>query len=508
MALPPITYRRDLPGPMTAVQLDGNIENLDTRLTTLEGGPGATPNGIADVRQAAPGGPVVVEDSRGEIYGPFSFIPTMRPVGAWVVGKPLAVNDVFERMGTSFLVSVEHTAVDFDADQTAGRFQQLVPYSPGVGGVVGKYDPDTDYNAGQAVTTTGVDGKTIVWLAPSDIEAGTAPTGAPWLKIAYNLDSEIAAIEATANEALLATKAFEGLIDDALEAANTATVAVSALTSRVIAVEDALEQGGDTPWDQVYDLEHGRLDTAFGDLKDTVDAHTASIATLAGKVETLEEDLGSGGGGATSSDNVSIPGGGSLTAALVDLDARLDAVEVGGGGGGPIDAGLVEYGEDRSVSDVLSDIIGAIGAEFATAGVEAVKIKTYDRDTGLPDGLNVQVALNALRSETDKLTEEAGRLPASRVNYMDSGSDIDLQSHLSAVTSNLEGARDDITALQAELNTRVGDLESLSISARLDALETRMLAAEDDIATLQSFQASSEAFQVSVESRLAALESA
>lgn len=126
-----LTYRSGLGRPLTADEADGNISDLDGRVTNLEDNP-PTPDNIAEIQ--VNGNQMTIIMQSYDTFGPFT-IPTtvFRFRGEWVPSTVFAAADVFSNAGALYLTQVSHeTAETFDpeASSTDGPLYQLMLAAP------------------------------------------------------------------------------------------------------------------------------------------------------------------------------------------------------------------------------------------------------------------------------------------------------------------------------------------------------------------------------------------
>ncbi|MEL6061838.1 MULTISPECIES: carbohydrate-binding protein [unclassified Methylobacterium] len=156
--LPPITLLANKGAPLTAPEADGNIQNLDSRVTTIEQ-QGLTATGIAQVTFDPVENTLLVTLTDGTTYGPYA-LPSapFTPRGAWVAGTAYRANDLVSYNGGSYLAMIAHVAgADFPTDQTAGKWLTIA-----LQGQAGKdfytyqgaYDDTVQYNVGDGVLWT------------------------------------------------------------------------------------------------------------------------------------------------------------------------------------------------------------------------------------------------------------------------------------------------------------------------------------------------------------------
>lgn len=104
MAIPPLTFRRDLARKLTMEEGDYNIENLDTRITDIENNP-PTAIGISNITQTASTFTVWLSD--GSFFGPFSKpVATIAFRGDWTPATGYFQNDLVFVTETSSLYFV------------------------------------------------------------------------------------------------------------------------------------------------------------------------------------------------------------------------------------------------------------------------------------------------------------------------------------------------------------------------------------------------------------------
>lgn len=110
-----IVYRSEKGSPLTADEVDGNFEDLDGRVTTLET---EGPLGIASIDSSEDGGSLTVTLTDDSTQGPFPLpVATFRPAGEWTNSTPYAYLDIVSvRSQGTFLVLANHTTPDAPAE--------------------------------------------------------------------------------------------------------------------------------------------------------------------------------------------------------------------------------------------------------------------------------------------------------------------------------------------------------------------------------------------------------
>ncbi|WP_409188460.1 hypothetical protein [Bradyrhizobium sp. RDM4] len=127
-----LTFRRDLGGPLSAAQFDGNTDDLNGRVTALEDNP---PEAISVTGASLAGTQLTFIRSDLSTLPPIT-LPLRRynPV-VYTAGNSAAVDDVFPLNGSLWLVITAHTmAAEFDAGANDGAghnfYFELLP-NPG-----------------------------------------------------------------------------------------------------------------------------------------------------------------------------------------------------------------------------------------------------------------------------------------------------------------------------------------------------------------------------------------
>lgn len=224
---------------------------------------------------------------------------------------------------------------------------------------------------------------------------------------------------------------------------------LAALTARVAAVElfeariDSLEPAVDAleAADVVLDGRLDTLETTVGTLGTTVSTLTGDVSTLETEVDDLTSDL------ATLSGDVS-----TLGTTVADHETRIDALEAGGGGGGPVAAADVSF--DNT------------GTSYTATDVQAVLEEIESTQNGLASTVSTLSGLTATTaSDLDDL----------EVRVAAAESDIDaLQAADTSLDSRLDTVESDIDVLQtANTGTNTGDqnvFRTISVSGQSDVV--------------------------------------
>lgn len=125
MSLPPLTFRSVVGRPLSSDEADGNIHNLDDRITDIETGPN-TAISIDYIAQAG-GDQFYITLTNHDIQGPFT-IPTSNwnDRGAWLASFAYAAFDIVVNGNSVYLVNVAHTSgLTFDPGATDGDAHNL-----------------------------------------------------------------------------------------------------------------------------------------------------------------------------------------------------------------------------------------------------------------------------------------------------------------------------------------------------------------------------------------------
>lgn len=156
--LPPITLLANKGAPLSAIEADGNIANLDSRVSTIEQ-QGLTATGIQVITFDPVGNTLLVTLTDGTTYGPYK-LPSapFTPRGDWVAGTAYGANDLVSWSGGSYLAMIAHVAgTDFPTDLASGKWMTIA--LQGQKGAdfytfQGAYSDTTQYNVGDGVTWT------------------------------------------------------------------------------------------------------------------------------------------------------------------------------------------------------------------------------------------------------------------------------------------------------------------------------------------------------------------
>lgn len=124
MPLSALTWRRDLTRPLTALEFDGNTDNLDGRLTILENNP---PEAVSIDTINLSGDQLTFVMTDATSQGPFT-VPVVTYIsrGDWAPSTAYAKYDTFTINGALYLVITAHTSAgSFDPDATDGMGHNL-----------------------------------------------------------------------------------------------------------------------------------------------------------------------------------------------------------------------------------------------------------------------------------------------------------------------------------------------------------------------------------------------
>lgn len=104
MAIPPLTFRRDLARKLTVEEGDGNLDNLDMRITEVENNP-PTAVSVSNITETATTFTVWLSD--GSSFGPFTKpVATIKFRGEWAAATGYFANDLVFVTSTSTLYFV------------------------------------------------------------------------------------------------------------------------------------------------------------------------------------------------------------------------------------------------------------------------------------------------------------------------------------------------------------------------------------------------------------------
>jgi len=132
-----LTFRRDLTRNLTAAEGDGNIDDLNGRLTTVEGG--VASGGIASFTISGTILTLTFTDTSVmsvDISGANAYVMGNHLKGVWQASTAYVVNDIFYFQGTLYCVIYNHTsAASFDENATSGGhavYKVIVRYGDGI----------------------------------------------------------------------------------------------------------------------------------------------------------------------------------------------------------------------------------------------------------------------------------------------------------------------------------------------------------------------------------------
>jgi hypothetical protein len=244
MPIPPLTFRRDLGGPLTAEQWDGNFDNLDARIQEIVDYP---PVAISITDIASDGTNLIVTLSDLSTFS--VAIPTRHYTPrTWVAGEALAVDDVFPINGTLYAVLRAHTPVDpFDAGANDGLghnyYFALLP------------------NPGNSLPDAGSTGQVLQKLSGADYDKGWRFLSAIYVAFDPSSDSSL-----TSDSVAEALEELEALIHSVL------TGEIDALDADAIGFSPDSESGlvSSTVGGAINEL--ASRATAFADLSGTIGA--------------------------------------------------------------------------------------------------------------------------------------------------------------------------------------------------------------------------------------------
>jgi hypothetical protein len=161
-----LTFRRDLARNLTATEGDGNIDDLNGRLTTVEGG--IASGGIASFTISGTILTLTFTDTSVmsvDIAGANAYVMGNHVKGVWQAGIAYVVNDIFYYQGSLYCVIYDHTSAgSFDEGATSGGhdvYKLIVRYGQGVLTLsASSVTPDASY-ANKYVRCTNAAGCTI-----------------------------------------------------------------------------------------------------------------------------------------------------------------------------------------------------------------------------------------------------------------------------------------------------------------------------------------------------------
>jgi hypothetical protein len=132
-----LTFRRDLTRNLTAAEADGNVDDLNGRLTTVEGG--AASGGISSFTISGTILTLTFTDTSTmsvDIGSANAYVMGNHLKGVWQPSIAYIINDIFYFQGTLYCVIYNHTsAASFDENATsAGHnvYKVIVRYGDGV----------------------------------------------------------------------------------------------------------------------------------------------------------------------------------------------------------------------------------------------------------------------------------------------------------------------------------------------------------------------------------------
>lgn len=126
MSLPPLVFRSVKGSPLTDSEGDGNITNLDSRITGIETAPSSAIS-IAYIAQSDDFTKIVFHMTDHSLQGPFTLpIGKFTPRGAWAASTQYNELDIVSNAGTTYLVNFAHiSGATFDAFATDGDGHDL-----------------------------------------------------------------------------------------------------------------------------------------------------------------------------------------------------------------------------------------------------------------------------------------------------------------------------------------------------------------------------------------------
>lgn len=191
-----ITLYSEVRRPLTIEEADGNIEDLDTRLRSIEA-QGLLANGIASLDFDQVAGTIAIAFTDGTIVGPFQLPYSMfNPRGPWLAETPYQVRDYVTADTGSYVATASHVAgASFADDLAAGRWQLNSARGPEGKPYVsfqGKYDVTRAYAQGDLIWLDEVGQR--LFRALIDVPANSPPgtfapdqAGTPyWSQLSYN----------------------------------------------------------------------------------------------------------------------------------------------------------------------------------------------------------------------------------------------------------------------------------------------------------------------------------
>lgn len=131
-----LTFRRDLSRNLTAAEADGNIDDLNGRLITVEGGTGSgsftiTISGSVLTFHFSDGSTQSIDIGTANAYNMGNHVK-----GVWQAGQSYIVNDIFYYQGSLYCVIYDHTSAgSFDEGATSGGhdvYKLIVRYGDGI----------------------------------------------------------------------------------------------------------------------------------------------------------------------------------------------------------------------------------------------------------------------------------------------------------------------------------------------------------------------------------------
>jgi hypothetical protein len=132
-----LTFRRDLTRNLTANEADGNVDDLNGRLTTVEGG--AASGGISSFTISGTILTLTFTDTSTmsvDIGSANAYVMGDHLKGVWQASFAYVVNDIFYYQGTLYCVIYNHTsASSFDEGATSGGhavYKVIVRYGDGI----------------------------------------------------------------------------------------------------------------------------------------------------------------------------------------------------------------------------------------------------------------------------------------------------------------------------------------------------------------------------------------
>jgi hypothetical protein len=188
-----LTFRRDLSRNLTANEADGNVDDLNGRLTTVEGG--AASGGISSFTISGTILTLTFTDTSVmsvDIGDANAFVLGNHLKGVWQPSTAYIVNDIFTYQGTLYCVVYDHTsASSFDENATSGGhavYKVICRYNQGVYTVsTTTVTPDATF-ANKYIRCTNTAGCTVMLnggvFAPADYmtfrQCGAGPIVFDW----------------------------------------------------------------------------------------------------------------------------------------------------------------------------------------------------------------------------------------------------------------------------------------------------------------------------------------